>query len=241
VKALKTKSPATTRNILELLRRIINYGVKNNLCEGIKFTIEMPKLDNEKTEDLTPAQLASLLQAIENSSDIIAANMMKLALYTGMRRGEMFKLKWAHVDFDRGFISLVDPKGAKSQKIPLNDSARAIFNHLPRTSDYVFPGKGGGQRVDVTKAVNKIRDAAGLPKTFRALHGLRHVYATMLASSGKVDLYTLQKLMTHKSPVMTQRYAHLRDSALRKASNLAGDIINDALTDKNEKVVSLKR
>jgi len=41
--------------------------------------------------------------------------------------------------------------------------------------------------------------------------GLRHVYASMLASSGQVDMYTLQKLLTHKSPAMTQRYAHLRD------------------------------
>ena len=47
----------------------------------------------------------------------------------------------------------------------------------------------------------------------------------MLASSGRVDLYTLQKLLTHKSPAMTQRYAHLRDEALRQASDLAGDII----------------
>jgi len=57
--------------------------------------------------------------------------------------------------------------------------------------------------------VNTIKKAAGLPKDFRALHGLRHVYASMLASSGQVDLYTIQKLLTHKSPAMTQRYAHL--------------------------------
>jgi integrase len=49
----------------------------------------------------------------------------------------------------------------------------------------------------------------------------------MLASSGKVDLYTIQKLLTHKSPIMTTRYAHLRDEALRNASNLAGNIIEN--------------
>jgi integrase len=59
----------------------------------------------------------------------------------------------------------------------------------------------------------------------------------MLASSGKVDLYTLQKLLTHKSPVMTQRYAHLRDEALKNASALAGDII-DAATKSN--VIEIK-
>jgi len=51
----------------------------------------------------------------------------------------------------------------------------------------------------------------------------------MLASSGKVDnIATLQKLLTHKSPQMTQRYAHLRDEALTQASSLAGDLIQQA-------------
>jgi site-specific recombinase XerD len=77
----------------------------------------------------------------------------------------------------------------------------------------------------LTSITNQIKEAAGIPRDFRALHSLRHVYASMLASSGKVDLHTLQKLLTHKSPTMTQRYAHLRDQALRQAADLAGNII----------------
>ena len=57
----------------------------------------------------------------------------------------------------------------------------------------------------------------------------------MLASSGKVDMYTLQKLLTHKNPQMTQRYAHLRDETLKNASNLAGDLIGQAVKKKDEK------
>ena len=60
----------------------------------------------------------------------------------------------------------------------------------------------------------------------------------MLASSGQVDLYTLQKLLTHKSAAMTQRYAHLRDDALRQASNLAGDLIGQAMNGNRKKVVN---
>lgn len=73
-----------------------------------------------------------------------------------------------------------------------------------------------------------------MPDDFRPLHGLRHVYASMLASSGQVDMYTLQKLLTHKSPLMTQRYAHLRDESLKRASNLAGSIITDITNAKSE-------
>jgi integrase len=56
----------------------------------------------------------------------------------------------------------------------------------------------------------------------------------MLASSGKVDMYVLQKLLTHKTPVMTQRYAHLRDESLKKASALAGELVNEAVKPKEE-------
>ncbi|MDD5757979.1 MAG: site-specific integrase [Desulfobulbaceae bacterium] len=240
ISLLKKKSPGTVKNVLELLRRIINFAKKNNLCEGINFIIEMPEVDNERTEDLSPDQLSSLLKALDESTDSIASNIMRMALFTGMRRGELFKLQWDDIDFDRGFIFLRDPKGNKGQKIPLNDGARQTLARMPKTSKYVFPGKGGAQRVDINKAVNRIKKAAGLPDDFRPLHGLRHTYASMLASSGKVDIFTLQKLMTHKSPAMTQRYAHLRDDALRQASDVAGDIISEAMKQDRQKIVTIK-
>ena len=235
LKLLKTKSPGTVKNVLELLRRIINFGVKKNLCQGVKFIIEMPRLNNEKTEDLSPEQLQALLKAIEEEPSKQVSNLMKLALYTGMRRGELFRLKWEDID-ERGFIHIREPKGGVDQKIPLNEAARQIFESHERTgSEFVFPGRGGHQRVDIIKQVNRIKERAGLPKSFRALHGLRHVYASMLASSGKVDMYTLQKLLTHKGPQMTQRYAHLRDETLRDASDLAGEIIGEAIKKADDK------
>jgi integrase len=201
-------------------------------------------VNNLKTEDLSEDQLKKLLEAIEKDSNIQIKNLMKMVLYTGLRRGELFKLKWKHIDFDRGFIHIVESKGGPSQKIPLNDQARQLLSsHSKTKSPYVFPGRGGKQRISAQAGVNKIKKAAGLPKDFRPLHGLRHTYASMLASSGKVDMYTLQRLLTHKSPIMTQRYAHLRDEALKRASGLAGDIITEAanriIADKNG-VVSLK-
>jgi integrase len=236
----KTLSPKTVKNVLELLERIINFGVKKGLCAGLGFKIEMPKVNNLKTEDLTPEQLSALLEAIEQEPDLQAGNFMKMALVTGMRRGELFKLQWQHIDFEKGFIHIIGPKGGKDQTIPLNQAARELLENHPRenTSPYVFPGRGGGQRVEMRRPIERIRKAAGLPKDFRPLHGLRHTFASMLASSGEVDLYTLQKLLTHKTAAMTQRYAHLRDQALRRASDLAGDLINQAVN--GSKVANLR-
>ncbi len=227
---LKTRKPGTVKNVLELLRRLVNFAAKKHLCPVPSFIIEMPKVNNLKTEDLNPEQLTALLEAIEQDPNQQAANFMKMALFTGMRRGELFRLQWQDVDFDRGFIHIRTLKGGQDQKIPLNAAARELLTEHPHTgSPYVFPGRGGNQRTDINKQVTRIKEAAGLPKDFRALHGLRHTYASMLASSGQVDLYTLQKLLTHKSAAMTQRYAHLRDEALHRASDVAGNLLNQAM------------
>ena len=234
-KKLKDKSPQTIKLTLALLKRIVNFGAKRQLCAPLPFSIEMPSVNNIKTEDLTQEQLRSLLDAIEADGDKQVANLMKMALFTGMRRGELFRLKWEDVDTRRGFITIRGPKGGTDQTIPLPDAARAVLDARPREESeegeeipYVFPGRKGRQRTDIKKALAGIRKAAKLPEGFRPLHGLRHVYASMLASSGAVDLFTLQKLLTHKGPSMTMRYAHLRDETLKKAANLQGDLIAEA-------------
>jgi integrase len=238
IRLLKKLSPQTVKHVLNLLTWIINFGANKSLCTGISFKIKKPSVHNLKTEDLTPEQLDRLLKAIEKDPNVQVGNLMKLALFTGMRRGELFKLKWKHIDFDRGFISIEDPKGGPDQKIPLNDAARKVLESHPRTrSSYVFPGNDGRQRTDIHRQVNKIKAEAKLPKDFRPLHGLRHVYASMLASSGKVDMFTLQKLLTHKSPQMTQRYAHLRDEALKRASETAGILFNQVSPENTDKKV----
>jgi len=165
-----------------------------------------------------------------------------MALFTGMRRGELFKLQWPDIDFERGFIHLRGPKGGRDQVIPLNEVARKVLESHPRDeSPFVFPGRGGRQRTRYPKAIDRIREKAGLPKDFRPLHGLRHFFASQLASSGEVDMYLLQRLLTHRSPQMTMRYAHLRDDALRRASDLAGDLLNQAVNGNKRKVANLKR
>jgi len=190
----------------------------------------MPKVNNIKTEFLTKDQLSKLMVVLESESHIPVANVMKMALYTGMRRSELLSLQWNDIDFEQGFIHIRSPKSGIDEKIPLNDAARNVIENQTKTeSPYIFPGKNGNKIISIKYHADKFKAKAGLPKDFRPLHGLRHTYASMLASSGQVDMYTLQKLLTHKSPLMTQRYAHLRDETLKKASNLMGELINQAI------------
>lgn len=221
----ETKSPQTVKHILGLITRLHHFSRKHNLAPGLGFAIELPKVDNIKTEVLTSREISRLLRAIDSSELKIAGALMKTALYTGMRRDEMFRLQWGDVDLTRGSITIRTRAGKVTHTIPLNASARQVLDSLPRTSTYVFPGPVGKKRQTVSREVNQIKAMAGLPENFRPLQGLRHTYASLLAGSGRVDLATLQELLGQKSPQMTRRYAQPRRNALRKAAELAENIL----------------
>ena len=146
-------------------------------------------------------------KALDEEPDQNAAAFMRLALATGMRRGALMGLRWDDLDFARGFITLrweIAKKG-KTEVIPMSKAAREILEHITRSeSPYVFPGRDGGPRYEFRRIAQRVKRKAGLTEDFRPLHGLRHAYASFLASSGQVDLYTLQRLLTHSSPQMTQ-------------------------------------
>ncbi len=219
----------TVVSVLSLLRRIASFGVNRRLCEGLPFKVEIPKGAKQKTEDMSEGQMARYIRTCREWPDPQAGAFQLLEIFTGIRRGEARKLKWTDVDFDRGFILLRDPKGGEDQRIPMNTAVAGLLEAHPREEEnpFIFVGEKGGPRGirQIAESSRKIRDAAGLPKDFRPNHGLRHTFASHLASSGEVDIYTLQKMMTHKSPVMTQRYAHLRDEALKRGADVMSRIV----------------
>ncbi len=242
LKYLKTHSPQTVKHILALLKRLINFGVKKGLCPALSFMIEMPRVDNIKDDALSEDQLKSLFKAIEEDKDPNAGNIMLLALFTGMRRGSIFNLKWSDIDFERGFITLRDPKSGKDDIIPLNDQARAVLeSHIRTKSEYVFPGRNGKKRTNAQKSINIIKKAARLPKETRPLHSLRHTFASLAVSSGEIDLYTLQKLTTHKTFSQLQRYAHLADKRIKQGGNAAGNAIQKIIQKKESNIVNMEK
>ena len=124
--------PATIRHVLELLRRLANFAAKNNLCSGLSFKIQMPKVENYKTEELNNAQLQKLMQVLEEESDIQVSNLVRLALYTGMRRGELFNLNWGDIDFYNKTITVKSDKKGDQPTIPLNEmTEKVLVEHAP--------------------------------------------------------------------------------------------------------------
>ncbi len=222
-------TPKSIRNAMELMSRIFNYAQRMNLYNGKNPVkqVNKPKVNNEVINVLNKEEINRLLQILEEYPDKDIANIVKLALFTGLRRGEIFKLRWEDVDLNSKWLYIKNPKGGKNEVIPLNNTALSCLNEqkqLTEESELVFPGKGDKQRYDIKKPWSRIKNLAELPDDFR-FHDLRHTYASMLASSGKVDIYTLQRLLTHKSPQMTQRYAHLIEERLREGAEVMDEVV----------------
>ena len=111
-----------------------------------------------------------------------------------MRRGELFRLKWQDIDFERGFIHIRDPKGGKDQTIPLNNEAKKILEgHVRTGSEYVFPGRETEDNHSDCRKQNKgtcrttkefqtdawlktyIREHAGFKRQSRCVSPAKHV------------------------------------------------------------------
>ncbi len=232
----KPYSPATIKHQLVLLNRLFNLAYRWGLYAGENpmNRVEVPKLDNHVTEFMTDGEVSRLLQTLETWPYRTSAAFVKFTLLTGMRRGELFKLTWDDIDFERGMVTLREPKGGKTQTIPVSPMALDVLQGLEVTSPFVFPGKDGQQRTDFKGPWRRIRKAAGLPENFR-FHGLRHHFASTLVSNG-VDLCVVQALLTHKDSRTTQRYAHLAPGALKEAAIKSAELLNPKT---NGKVVNI--
>lgn len=141
-----------------------------------------------------------------------------LALYTGMRRGELFSLKWADCDLERGILTCRGKTGRRHVHAgPAAVAALAKLKELSGEKTFVVPDKNDHPDVrrDWRRWFEKAVKQAGI-KDFR-FHDIRHTYASRLAMAGE-DIRTIQELMGHKSIVMTMKYAHLASAKLHKAA-----------------------
>jgi len=237
------KSAQTTKNVMELLRRIVNYGVKKGLChwsDPSRLHFEMPRVNNLKTEMLTVEERRRLLDVLDSYHNQKAAKLMHLAYLTGFRKSELFRLKWEHIDWEHSCVRLVGegqegPKGGRDETIIISDKAIELLKQIERTeSPYIFPGRDNkGGLKDINKQINDIKKKADLPKDFRPLHGLRHNFASVAVSNG-APMPAVQKALGHKHIQVTLRYAHLEDKALKATADMVGRALDDDSSIENE-------
>ena len=137
--------------------------------------------------------------------------MVLLSLNTGMRRGELFDLKWTAVNFDTKTVTVrgETTKTNETRHIPMNAEALRVLKNWKEQSskhEFVFPGQNGGRLEDIKSAWLKLLERAQIEK-FR-WHDMRHDFASRLVMAG-VPLNTVRELLGHSDIKMTLRYAHL--------------------------------
>ncbi|WP_236191341.1 site-specific integrase [Pseudomonas pharyngis] len=137
--------------------------------------------------------------------------MVLVSLNTGMRRGELFDLKWSAVNFQTKTITAAGAttKTSDTRHIPMNKETVHVLEDWKKVvgkSRYVFPSQEGGRLEDVKSAWLKLLERANIDG-FR-WHDMRHDFASRLVMVG-VPLNTVRDLLGHADIKMTLRYAHL--------------------------------
>jgi integrase len=180
------------------LRLAVEWGL---LHENAASGARLPKVAAGRTRYLTPGELRA---ALESAPGWLRAPMA-FAACTGVRRGELLSLRWMDVDMEHRRLYLRETKNGALRILPLSAAAFQVLASLPtgEASAPVFAGVDAANLSVYTKRVFKrlgILDAS--------FHTLRHTAASWLVQQG-VDLYAVGQILGHKTPRMTQRYAHL--------------------------------
>lgn len=215
-------------------------------CAAVKQKKRVTEGDTqEKWSYLTPAEQKSILDCAEVPNvDKLA---MRFAIGTGLRSGEQFNVELPdlHVTGDDPHVYVrysnphrgrkQPPKNGKKRKVPLMggtlDVAREWLDVLPffapeNPLDLVFPTPRGfrrqeGKQLGRSKSVHNVYRAAGVPaRKGLHWHALRHTFASNLISGvlgRRWSLEEIQILMGHSSVMVTQRYAHLGEDAIKQA------------------------
>ncbi len=248
------RTPRRANYTLATLRALMNYAIRRKLrvtnpVKGLKMYRER-KIERFLSE-AEIFKAAEGIIAAERSGKIgpHGAAGLRLALFSGARSGEVTAIAWKDIDWERKQIRLSDDSeepepGRKSgaRTIHLSEAAIAVLKTVPRVSRYVIAGANEDEPYkNLGRAWIIARKYAGLDDV--RLHDLRHSYASLAAGRG-VSLLMIGKLLGHKHPATTQRYAHLaRDAAATVNDELGAAMV--AAIEKGRpptaKIVKLRR
>ncbi len=191
---------------------------------------KVPLFEEPKRQRFLSAyEMRALMDALKNDENEQAAQAIELLLLTGGRRNEITQARWEHVNLEQKTMLVPLSKSGKPRTISLNQAAADLIRQLPSRgeSEWLFPSPRTGRPCPALYYPwVRVRDRAGL-KNLR-LHDLRHSYASNLVNGG-VSLYVVQQLLGHSSPATTQRYAHLQQDTLGKATEVAAEVLRRAV------------
>ena len=225
-------APGGANRTLDVLRQILNHAIAcgHIAANPTRGVIRNPR--RKLTRFLSRAEIGRLHQALDahrgRGSGRQQAEIIRLLLLTGCRKGELVRLRWSDVDGD--MLRLSDGKTGP-RPVFLNAQAQAILARQPRTgSAHVFPSLVDASRPRSMELSlwPKVCRQAGLEGV--RLHDLRHSFASHAVMRG-VPLPVVSRLLGHAHPRMTFRYAHVSDRETEAAAERIGVAIASMLAE----------
>ncbi len=206
----KRLSPQTVYHCLSLLRRVLNQVAEiDNSVYVPSFKSVMPKFDNRRLRYLTKKELYKILNALKriekskNWHDIVL-----FAVNTGLRKSEIFNLKFEHISIYNKQLVVVNTKSHKNRMIPLNGIALKIIRRKNKgENSNIFIKKSPGVWKKALKE-SGLNDGINDSRQKVVFHSLRHTFASWLVQDG-IPLALISQLLGHSSINVTMRYAHL--------------------------------
>lgn len=227
----KPMATATLVSCVKLLGRLFNHAIEVGMYDGDNPVrkVKLPRFNNQVTNALTDDELVSFLKTLSEWPNRMVALAFELCLITGKRTGEVFQLTWDNIDLETNQIrfQVKSQIHGEHQWFPITNRIKDILIEAKAEKKYETPlvfHTSTGKRIHYRALWYRIKKAAKLRKEIRP-HDLRHTFASRLACSGEVDIYTIQKLLGHKTIGMTQRYAHLMDKVLKKSLDVADSLL----------------
>lgn len=212
---LKLVSNASVIRELSYISSAINHARREwgiNTINPVPL-VRKPATPLGRNRLLSSAELDRLLDALKpriKSSNIWIQPLVRFALESAMRRGEMLNLKWAAINFQNKTAHIEITKNGEPRTVPLSTQAMTILSELPRSlSGFVFPINGPA----VSAAFDSARKRAKI-NDFH-FHDLRHMAITKLAEK-LPNLIELSAVSGHRSLAMLKRYYHPNATDLAK-------------------------
>jgi len=210
------KSRRTIEYALAVTRQIFNHAILKNIYTGSNPVSlkEAQKYDNKRTSFLSKENARGLLTELKKISKQ-THDIALTSLHCGLRAGEIFNLTLSDIDFTHNLITIVDTKTKKNRIVPMTPAIKKIFSEKKsKPNELIFKDQCGHKIKQISYTFYRVLSALKLNENIEdrrkkvTFHTLRHTFASWMVMSG-VDLYTVQKLLGHTTPTMTQRYAHL--------------------------------
>ena len=197
---------------LQIIRHVLNIAssewglnIKENPLDKVRF----PAPSKPRDRRLDAGELDVLLAAANESGSAYMPALILLAVETGMRAGEMLKLRWSDWNKEEAILHLIDTKNGRDRFVPLTPLANQVISSLDQKTDNILPTNYEA----VKSAWQRLRKRTGISDL--RFHDLRHEATSRFFEMG-LTVPEVASITGHQTPTMLLRYAHADMQRLRR-------------------------